>query len=149
MESIGTVDAKLKAKGHQVWSVAADTMVFDAIKLMAEKNVGALLVTDGGQPVGILSERDYTRKIALLGKNSKQTQVRDIITEKLITIPLHGTIKECMQLMTDYRIRHLPVLQEGQVAGIVSPGDLVNWIIKAQSATINQLQSYITGQYPS
>jgi CBS domain-containing protein len=122
-------------------------MVFDAIQLMAEKNIGALLVTDGGKLVGIISERDYTRKIALKGKSSKQTPVKEILSQTVVHVNPSHTVEECMRIMTDHRIRHLPVLEGDVIRGVVSIGDLVNWIISAQNTAIHQLQTYITG-YP-
>jgi CBS domain-containing protein len=147
MEITGTVDAVLKVKGNAVWSVHPDVMVFDAIKLLAEKNVGALLVVEGSALVGVFSERDYTRKVALLGKASKQTAVRDVITGRIISVSPATTVEECLRLMLEHRVRHLPVLQEKTVVGVISIGDLVNWVITAQQATISQLQGYITGAY--
>jgi CBS domain-containing protein len=144
----GTISEILTQKGSQVWTVSPDTMVFDAIQLMADKNIGALLVTDHSRLLGILSERDYTRKIALKGKSSKQTPVREIISGKVISVSPSHTVEDCMRLMTDHRVRHLPVLSGDKILGIVSIGDLVNWTISAQTTTIHQLQTYITG-YPS
>ena len=143
----GTISEILNLKGTQVWTVSPDTMVFDAIQLMADKNIGALLVTDHGRLLGIMSERDYTRKIALKGKSSKQTPVREIISGKVISVSPSNTVEDCLRLMTDHRVRHLPVLSDDKILGIVSIGDLVNWIISAQTTTIHQLQTYITG-YP-
>ena len=148
MNPNASISELLNSKGSQVWTVSPDTMVFDAIQLMADKNIGALLVTEGDQLVGILSERDYTRKIALKGKSSKDTPVREIISGQIIQIGPDHTVEECLRLMTDHRIRHLPVLEQGRIAGIVSIGDLVNWIISAQHSTIQQLQTYIAG-YPA
>jgi len=144
----GTISEILNLKGTQVWTVSPDTMVFDAIQLMADKNIGALLVTDHGRLLGIMSERDYTRKIALKGKSSKQTPVREIISGKVVSVNPSHTVEDCMRLMTDHRVRHLPVLCDNNILGIVSIGDLVNWIISAQTTAIHQLQTYITG-YPS
>jgi CBS domain-containing protein len=144
----GTISEILSLKGTQVWTVSPDTMVFDAIQLMSDKNIGALLVTDHGRLVGIMSERDYTRKIALKGKSSKQTAVREIISGKVVSVNPSHTVEDCMRLMTDHRVRHLPVLCDNNILGIVSIGDLVNWIISAQTTAIHQLQTYITG-YPS
>jgi CBS domain-containing protein len=144
----GTISEILTQKGTQVWTVSPDTMVFDAIQLMADKNIGALLVTEHSKLVGILSERDYTRKVALKGKSSKQTPVREIISGKVISVSPSHTVEDCMRLMTDHRVRHLPILSGDKILGIVSIGDLVNWIISAQTTTIHQLQTYITG-YPS
>ena len=144
----GTINEILNHKGTNVYSVSPDTMVFDAIQLMSDKNVGALLVTEKGKLIGILSERDYTRKVALKGKSSKQTPVRDILSEQVIRISPSHTIEDCMRLMTEHRIRHLPVLNGDEILGVVSIGDLVNWIISAQTNTIYQLQTYISG-YPT
>ena len=146
---IGTVSEILKHKGTQVWSISPDKTVFEAIQMMAEKNVGALLVMDGDNLAGILSERDYTRKVALRGKSSKETKVRDIISSPAISAVPTSTVEECMRLMTDHRVRHLPILEGTKVTGVVSIGDLVNWTINAQKVTIDQLESYITGGYPS
>jgi CBS domain-containing protein len=148
MIQTGTISEILSLKGTQVWTVSPDTMVFDAIQLMSDKNIGALLVTDHGRLVGIMSERDYTRKIALKGKSSKQTPVREIISGKVVSVNPSHTVEDCMRLMTDHRVRHLPVLCDNNILGIVSIGDLVNWIISAQTTAIHQLQTYITG-YPS
>lgn len=141
----GTISEILHHKGTQVWSVDPDTTVLDAIKLMAEKNIGALLVMEGGRLVGILSERDYTRKIALKGKSSKETAVREILSGQVIHVTPAHAVDECMRLMTEHRTRHLPVMEGDQVLGIVSIGDLVNHVITTQSQTIQQLQTYITG----
>lgn len=147
MNPHGTISEILNHKGTQVWSIAPEAMVFDAIQLMSDKNIGALLVTEGNKLIGILTERDYTRKIVLKGKSSKQTPVREILSGDLIHVTPHHTVEECLRLMTDHRVRHLPVLEGENIAGLVSIGDLVNWIISAQSHTINQLQTYIAG-YP-
>jgi CBS domain-containing protein len=144
----GSIHEILDHKGNAVWTVSPDTTVFEAIQLMSEKNVGALLVTEHGKLIGIVSERDYTRKVALKGRTSKDLHVRDIISEKVMSVTPQNTVEECMRLMTDHRVRHLPVLSDDQILGIVSIGDLVNWIISAQNSAIHQLQTYITG-YPS
>ena len=145
----GTISEILSHKvSNDVWSVSPSTMVFDAIQMMADKNIGALLVTEQGKLVGIMSERDYTRKIALKGRSSKQTPVKEILSEQIITVTPSHTIEDCMRLMTENRIRHLPVLDGDTILGIVSIGDLVNWIISAQTNTIYQLQTYISG-YPA
>ena len=140
-----TIQNILSFKGRQIWSVSPDATVFHAIQIMAEKNVGALLVMQGEKLVGIISERDYTRKVALRGKASKDTAVREILSGHVVHVMPNHTVEECMRLMTDHRIRHLPVLEGDKVIGIVSIGDLVNWIISAQTTTIQQLQTYITG----
>ena len=112
---------------------------------MADKNVGALLVTENGKLVGIISERDYTRKVVIKGKASKTTAVKEILSSHVIQVSPASTVEECLRLMTDHHFRHLPVLDGDRIAGIVSIGDLVNWIISAQHTTISQLQTYITG----
>jgi CBS domain-containing protein len=147
MNPNGTISEILQTKGSSVWSISREAMVFDAIQLMAEKNIGALLVIEEGKLVGILTERDYTRKIALKGKSSKQTAVKEILSGEIIRVGPENTVQECMRLMTDHRVRHLPVLEGEKILGVVSIGDLVNWIISAQNSTIQQLQTYISG-YP-
>jgi CBS domain-containing protein len=147
MNPNGTISEILKHKGGTVWSISPEAIVFDAIQLMADKNVGALLVVEGDKLVVILSERDYTRKVALKGKSSKQTAVREILSGHVIHVQPTHTIEECMRLMTDHRVRHLPVLDGEKIVGVVSIGDLVNWIISAQTTQIHQLQTYISG-YP-
>jgi CBS domain-containing protein len=143
----GTIGEILNHKGSAVWSVSPDSTVFDAIQMMADKNVGALLVIQKGLLVGIISERDYTRKVVLKGRASKQTAVKEILSGQLIKATPAHSIEDCMRLMTEHRIRHLPVLEGDNILGIISIGDLVNWIISSQTATIQQLQAYITG-YP-
>jgi CBS domain-containing protein len=143
-----TVDAILKQKGSRVWTVPGEATVFEAIQLMAARNIGALVVLSRGKIEGIFTERDYTRKVALYGKSSKDTTVSDILSPNLIVAAPDTTIEECMRLMTENRVRHLPVLQGHELAGIVSIGDLVNWIISVQSVEIVQLHNYIAGQYP-
>jgi len=147
MSPIGTISEILKQKGAAIWCVSPETTVFDAIQMMADKNIGALLVTTEDRLVGILTERDYTRKVALKGRASKQTAVKEILSGEVISITPAHTVDECMRLMTVHRVRHLPVIDDGKIIGIVSIGDLVNWIISAQNSTIHQLQTYITG-YP-
>ena len=141
----GTISDILHHKGTQVWSVDPDATVFDAIKLMAEKNVGALLVMKDERLVGIISERDYTRKVVLKGKASKDTAVREILSGQVIHITPAHAVDDCMRLMTEHHVRHLPVMEGEKVVGLVSIGDLVNHVITAQSQTIEQLQTYITG----
>jgi CBS domain-containing protein len=149
MDVPGTVVEILGRKRPEVWSVAPDSTVLRAIQLMSDKNVGALPVLEGDRLVGIISERDYTRKVILKGRSSKQTPVRDIMSQDLAVAGLHDPIAECMRVMTDRRIRHLPVLDGQDLMGIISIGDLVNWIISAQTAAIDQLEKYITGEYPA
>ena len=145
MNPNGTISEILNHKGTTVWSIAPDATVFEAILMMTEKNVGALLVTEKGKLVGIVSERDYTRKVVIKGKASKTTAVREILSSHVISVSPSHTVEECMRLMTDHHFRHLPVLDGEKVVGIISIGDLVNWIISAQQSAISQLQTYITG----
>ena len=149
MEIAGSVSAILAHKGSAVWSIAPNATVFDAIQLMADKNVGALPVLENGKLVGIISERDYTRKVILKGKSSKETPVRDIMTLELVTAHPGDSISQCMQVMTEKRVRHLPVMEGVEMVGLVSIGDLVRRIISAQTATIDNLEKYITGDYPA
>ncbi len=144
----GNIHDILQLKGTTVWTIRPDATVFEAIQLMADKNIGAVLVTDREKLIGIISERDYTRKVALKGKSSKELKVREILTEKMIHVSPQHTIEECLRLMTDHRVRHLPVLDGDKIAGVISIGDLVNWVISAQNATIRQLETYISG-YPA
>lgn len=143
----GTINEILHHKGTAVWTIPPDVTVFEAIQKMADKNVGALLVTDNEKLVGIVSERDYTRKVALKGKSSKELKVREILSERIVHAAPTQSVEECMRLMTEHRVRHLPVMDGEKIMGIVSIGDLVNWIISAQSTTIRQLETYISG-YP-
>ena len=144
----GTIDEILHQKRGDLFTISPDATVFDAIKLMAEKNIGALLVMSGNRLAGVISERDYTRKVAIKGKSSRDTRVEEIVATPVIPVSPSHTVEQCMRLMTENRVRHLPVLDGDEVIGIVSIGDLVNWIISAQSVTITQLESYISGQYP-
>src|SRR5215469_13450426 len=145
MKSSVPISTLLHHKGSTVWEISPEATVFDAIQLMAEKNIGALPVLSNGKLVGIFSERDYTRKIALAGKTSKQTFVKEIISPDVITVTPDESVEECMRLMTDHRIRHLPVMQNDEMVGLVSIGDLVNWIISMQDAAIAQMEGYISG----
>jgi CBS domain-containing protein len=142
------VNAILQVKGTQIYSVTPDTTVYDAIELMADKNVGALVVLSGEQVVGVFSERDYTRKVVLHGKSSKDTKVGELLSTPVISARPDSSVEECMRLMTTYRVRHLPILECQRLVGVISIGDLVNWTISAQSTAISQLQNYIAGQYP-
>ena len=142
------VSTVLAEKGSMVASIGPDVTVFDAISLMAEKNVGALPVIENGRLVGMISERDYTRKVVIKGKSSKQTSVREIMSQQLTVASPHHTIEECMRLMTEKHVRHLPVVEGDKMVGLVSIGDLVKWIISVQAETIEQLKKYISGEYP-
>ncbi|HNA16955.1 MAG TPA: CBS domain-containing protein [Ferruginibacter sp.] len=133
----------LKAKGNIIYSVTGSTTVYEAIKVMGEKNIGALLVLEGGKLTGILSERDYARKVVLKGKASRETSVSDIMTAEVITVMPSDTIETCMELMTQKHIRHLPIVESGNVLGMISIGDVVNAIIRMQKETIEHLKSYI------
>jgi CBS domain-containing protein len=137
----------LQSKGHDVWSIRPEASVFDAVKMLSERSVGALLVMEGEKMVGIITERDYARKVILAGKSSKQTQVKDIMTQRVLWVSPERTIEECMALMTDKKVRHLPVVENTQVVGIVSIGDLVKAIIAEQQVIIDQLQNYINPQW--
>jgi CBS domain-containing protein len=145
LESIRTI---LRNKGGDVWSLSPDDTVYTAIALMAEKGVGALVVLSATRLVGIVSERDYARKVILKGKSSRETLVEEIMTSPVITVEPSRNVVECMRAMTEHRIRHLPVVEGGALVGIVSIGDLVNSIISAQAETIEHLRNYVTGQYP-
>ena len=134
----------LKVKGHDIFSIRSDASVFDALKLMAEKGVGALMVIDDGSLVGVLSERDYARKVVLHGRSAENTQVSDIMTPDVVTIQSGQDVKACMTLMTEKHIRHLPVMDGTAILGVVSIGDLVKSIINEQQFMIEQLERYIT-----
>ncbi len=138
------VKQMLDKKGSEIWGVHPDDSVFEALKLMADKNVGALLVLDGDELVGIFSERDYARKVVLLDKSSKNTPVREIMTSQVICVSPNHTTDDCMALMTDKRIRHLPILNDGRVAGVISIGDVVKAVISEQKMIIENLENYIT-----
>jgi len=140
-----TVSQILREKGDSAWSVSPDTKVYDALKLMADKNIGALLVSDGERLVGIFSERDYARKVILKGKSSKTIPVKEIMTEEVLYIRPNHSIEECMAVMTSKRIRHLPVLEANKILGVISIGDVVKAIISEQEFTIKQLENYISG----
>jgi CBS domain-containing protein len=148
MEIYDTVREILQKKARDIWSVSPETTVYQAIEIMAEKRIGALLVLDEGKLAGILSERDYARKVILQGRSSKETLVREIMTTPVIFVELRHSVDECMKIITNNRIRHLPVVEGEKVVGIVSIGDIVNWIISAQNHTIQQLQNYVSGSYP-
>lgn len=147
MYTTTTVKQILDRKGYEVWSIDADATVFDALELMAEKNIGALLVFDNTKPVGIFSERDYARKLALKGKNECDTLVEEVMTTRIIGIQLQQNIDECLSLMTGKFIRHLPVVsEERQIVGVVSIGDVVKELVEDQAFVIDQLVNYISGE---
>jgi CBS domain-containing protein len=143
------VELILKQKGSQLYSIPPHVTVYEALEKMAEHGVGALVVMDGSSLVGIMSERDYARKVVLDGRSSREMQVHEIMSSPPVTVTLRTTVDECMQRMTDKRCRHLPVVDAERVVGVVSIGDLVHWIISAQDHTIRQLEDYICGKYPA
>lgn len=143
----GTIDAILKHKTSEIFTIPPEKTVFEAIQMMADKNIGALLVTSSGKLVGVISERDYTRKIALKGKSSKETPVREIISTPVIVVSPTHSVDECLRIMTENRVRHLPVVDADRILGVVSIGDLVNWVISAQDVAIKQMENYIAGNY--
>lgn len=144
-----SVRSILDRKGSRLWSVTPETSVYHALELMSEHDVGALMVISGGKLQGVFSERDYARKVILLGKSSRETMVREIMTSPAISVTPEQTVDECMQLMSGMRIRHLPVVREGDVLGVVSIGDVVNWTIQRQQEEIRHLNHYIVGSYPA
>ena len=139
-----TIKDILKTKGTTIWSISPDASVFDALTLMAEKNAGAVIVMEAGKLVGILSERDYARKVIIKGKTSKKTKVREIMTEKVLYVSSSQKVEDCMALMTEKRIRHLPVLENETLIGVISIGDVVKAVISDQKNVIDQLEKYIT-----
>jgi CBS domain-containing protein len=142
-----TIASVLNNKGARIWSIDPEATILDAIALMAEKAIGALVVVSEGRLVGIISERDYARKVILQGRSSKDTHVREIMTSSVITVSPEKTVDECMRIITNNRVRHLPVMRGGEVIGVISIGDLVRAIIAEQAATIDHLHSYIAGKY--
>jgi CBS domain-containing protein len=143
-----TIGLVLKGKRqNRVLSIAPDQTVFEALELMAQHDIGALLVCAGDHLLGILSERDYARKCALLGHTSKETRVAEIMTSPVLSITLRHTVDECLALMTEHRFRHLPVVEHDKVVGLISIGDLVKWVMHSQQQAIGALESYITGGY--
>jgi len=141
-----TVSQILRTKGNAVYSIHPEASVYEALRLLAEKDIGALLVEEGEKLVGIFSERDYARKVILHGKSSKETPIREVMTSRVIYVRPEQSLAECMALMTDKRVRHLPVIQAGQVIGVISIGDVVKEIIAGQEFVIKQLENYISGE---
>lgn len=141
-----TINHLLETKGHDIWSISPDASVYDALKVMAEKEIGALLVIEDGELIGIISERDYARKVILKGKTSVDTPVREIMTSKVIYVLAEQSIEDCMALMTEKHIRHLPVYTGDQLVGVISIGDVVKAVISQQEFVIEQLEKYITGR---
>ena len=149
MEITTPVGSILEKKGHQLWSIDAAATVFEAISMMAEKNVGALPVMKDSRLLGMISERDYTRKIILHGRVSRETLVADIMTKNVLTVSGNDSVAACLEIMTKNHVRHLPVMDGDRLIGLVSIGDLVNWIILAQSNAIEDLHRFVTGAYPA
>jgi len=142
-----TIEQLLNNKDDQIWSVEPKTSIFEALKIMSDKEIGALLVIEDEKLVGIFSERDYARKVILKGKSSKNTQVGELMTKKVLYIDPEKTINDCMAIMTDKHIRHLPVIENDKVIGMVTIGDVINQIISEQEFTIQHLENYITGTH--
>jgi CBS domain-containing protein len=145
MELTGKIGSLIGKKGGQVWSLTPAASVYDAIALMAEKQIGALPIVEGGKLVGIVSERDYARKVFLKGKASKETLVTEIMSSPVFSVTPSQTVEECMHIVTEQRFRHLPVVEDGRIVGIISIGDLVNWVITEQKQTIHHLEAFIAG----
>lgn len=143
------VELIVKQKGSQVHTIGPDLTVYEALEKMASTGIGALVVMEGAELAGMLSERDYARKVILAGRSSREMKVRELMSTPAVTVSVKTTVDACMQLMTDKRCRHLPVVEQGRVVGVVSIGDLVHWIIQAQDLTIRQLEDYISGKYPA
>jgi len=141
-----TVAAILRSKGYDIYYVSPEATVFEALKIMADNGVGALLVLDGEKLVGIMSERDYARKVILLGKSSREAKVREIMSDKVFYVQPHRTADECMALMINKRIRHLPVIDDGKLKGVISIGDVVKAVIDEKEFVIEQLEEYISGR---
>ncbi|HOJ26608.1 MAG TPA: CBS domain-containing protein [Candidatus Saccharicenans sp.] len=142
-----TVKQMLEEKGSEVWTISPEATVYEALKIMADKDIGALIVVENDQVVGIISERDYARKVMLRGKSSLDTPVKDIMSTEIYYVEPEVSAEECMALMTEKRIRHLPVMENGKLIGVISIGDAVKSIISTQKVTIEHLQNYIMGKY--
>lgn len=147
-ELLETIGSLLRNKGRQVWTAHPDMSVYEALALMSAREVGALPVVSGNALVGLVSERDYARKVILRGRSSRDTPVSEIMTSPVISAAPEATVDECMRAMTAHRVRHLPIVEDGRLTGIISIGDLVNWIIISQEKTIRHLHDYIVGAYP-
>jgi CBS domain-containing protein len=145
----GTVGLVLRRKGSEIWSVTPDQTVYEAVQRMADKSVGALLVILAGRLEGIISERDYARNVILKGRSSKTTLVKEIMTSPVIFVASDQSVDECMDIMTKNRIRHLPIMENEKILGVISIGDLVKWVVSDQEETIEHLQNYITSRYPT
>ena len=148
MDQLARVATILDRKGHAVYSIRPDQTVYEAIELMNQQNVGAVLIMEEGRLLGVLSERDCARKIALEHRDPQTTLTKEIATFTVVTVTPQATVRECMELMSHRHIRHLPVLDKGKVVGVISMGDLVKWLIDALNAQVDQLQAFIFGQYP-
>lgn len=145
MELTGKIGSVIGKKGGQLWSLAPTASVYDAIALMAEKEIGAVPIIEDGKLVGIVSERDYARKVFLKGKASRETSVTEIMSSPVFSVTPSQTVEECMHIVTEKRFRHLPVVEGGRIVGMVSIGDLVNWVITEQKETIHHLEAFIAG----
>lgn len=148
MEMNQKIRSILNSKGREVWSIHPEASVYEALEIMSDRDIGALLVMSGDRLAGLLSERDYARKVRLMGRSSEDTTVGDIMTMDVITVSPEDTVDDCMRIMTSHRIRHLPVMESGRVTGMISIGDLVNCIIREQAETIDHLHTYIASAYP-
>ena len=149
MEITTPVSSLLSQKSGQIWSIGPNFTVFEAISLMAEKNIGAVPVVEDGKLLGIISERDYTRKVILHGRVSRETRVGDIMATGLVTVSPSDSVQKCMQLMTEHHVRHLPVMDGDRMVGLLSIGDVVNWTIATQKNAIQDLTNFVTGAYPA